>query len=205
MTGQAPVGVVLAAGRGRRFGGPKQLALLRRRPLVGHVLDTLAAADLEAVVVVGPPWADAVVAAVEHLAEDADWPPPRFVTNDATDDGIGSSLAAAAEAVGQRPLVVVLGDQPGLRVDDVTAVVDALAAGARATRIVHPDRPGHPVGFAPALHPHLVDLDAGEAGRDLLEAVPSGAIEVSHAAPPDIDEFSDLRAVISGEPEDGSR
>lgn len=205
MTGQAPVGVVLAAGRGRRFGGPKQVAMLRRRPLVGHVLDTLAAAGLEAVVVVGPPWGDAVVAAVEHLAEDADWVPPRFVTNDATDDGIGSSLAAAAAAVGRRPLVVVLGDQPGLRVEDVTAVVDALAAGARATRIVHPDRPGHPVGFAPALHQRLVDLAAGQTGRDVLGAVESSAIEVARPAPRDIDEFSDLQAVITGEPEDEQR
>ena len=39
-------GLVLAAGGGSRFGGPKQLADLNGRPLLEHVLETIARAAL---------------------------------------------------------------------------------------------------------------------------------------------------------------
>ena len=45
-------GLVLAAGAATRFGAPKQLALLRGRPLLEHVLETVAAAPLDRRVVV---------------------------------------------------------------------------------------------------------------------------------------------------------
>ena len=48
----AVTAVVLAAGAGSRFGGGKLLAPLEGRPVLQHVLDTLAAAGLASVVVV---------------------------------------------------------------------------------------------------------------------------------------------------------
>ena len=35
-------GILLAAGEGRRFGGPKQLARVGGRPLIEHALEALA-------------------------------------------------------------------------------------------------------------------------------------------------------------------
>ena len=52
--------IVLAAGAGRRFGGAKLLATLDGRPILQHVLDTIAGADLGDVIVVLGADADAV-------------------------------------------------------------------------------------------------------------------------------------------------
>jgi CTP:molybdopterin cytidylyltransferase MocA len=58
-------GVVLGAGSGSRFGGPKQLAELQGRPLVQWALDAACAATaLERVVLVLGAHADTVEAAV---------------------------------------------------------------------------------------------------------------------------------------------
>src|SRR4029079_10547843 len=48
--------VVLAAGMSRRYGSPKQLAVVDGRTLLEHVIGAARAADLEPVVVVVPVW-----------------------------------------------------------------------------------------------------------------------------------------------------
>ena len=58
-------GLVLAAGAARRFGSPKQLALLGGRPLLEHALATITAAGLDRVVVVLGCHADQVLAGVD--------------------------------------------------------------------------------------------------------------------------------------------
>lgn len=202
--GQTPIGVVLAAGRGRRFGGPKQVAMLAGRPLVGHVMKTLWLAGLPLTVVVGPPWGEVVADVAIGLARDAGQRAPLIVTNDRPDRGMGTSLACAAAAVGARPLVVALADQPGMRADDTAAVVAALTrrpppdgAAVTAVRVRHPDAPGHPVGFAARLHGELVGLEAGETGQHLLGASAAvTTIDVDHPRPIDIDTVADLQAVI---------
>jgi len=50
----APLGVVLAGGRGSRLGGAKPTAVLAGRPLISYPLAALAEAGLEAVVVAKP-------------------------------------------------------------------------------------------------------------------------------------------------------
>lgn len=199
--------MVLAAGSGRRFGGPKQLAVLDGEPLVGHVVATLLAADLEVVVVAGP-FAEAVTDASRAAAAAAGHPERlAVVVNEDFRHGIGSSLAAAAQAAGPRPLVVALADQPGVVADDVRAVVAALADGAEAVRILHPQGPGHPVGFGAAAHAALLALapDDGErapdgrepAGRHVLAGLDVVEVAVDHPRPPDIDHPDDLAAVVA--------
>lgn len=213
--------MVLAAGSGRRFGGPKQLALLDGVPLVGHVVAALLAADLPVLVVVGP-FADAVAAAAGDAATASGQPDRvRVVVNEDHRRGIGTSLGVAAATAGPRPLVVALADQPGLRVTDVTAVVAALAAGAEAARVVHPQGPGHPVGFGSTAHGALVALtdlspddvppddlppDAARtvdpdrpprSGRDVLADLAVTDLVVDHARPPDVDTPDDLAAIVA--------
>lgn len=199
--------MVLAAGSGRRFGGPKQLAVLDGEPLVGHVVATLLAADLDVVVVAGP-FAGAVTDA-SRAAAAAVGRPDRLavVVNEDFRHGIGASLAAAAQAAGPRPLVVALADQPGVVADDVRAVVAALRDGAEGVRIVHPEGPGHPVGFGAAAHAALLSLAADDgppgpddreaAGRDVLADLDVVEIVVDHPRPPDIDHPDDLAAVVA--------
>ena len=57
MKGSRTVGaVILAAGASRRYGTPKQLAVIGGRRLVDAVIDLAAAAELDPIVVVAPVW-----------------------------------------------------------------------------------------------------------------------------------------------------
>lgn len=210
------VGVVLAAGRGERFGATKQLALLAGEPLVAHAVRSVAAADLPVVVVTG---ADPIVAPSADPGADSDAGPDsdpggdaervaaavRAVVSDATvvanpdpDRGMGSSLAVAARAVGPRDLVVVLADQPGVPTVDLRRVVTALADGATAVRTTFSDGgAGHPVGFAAGLHDRLCGLHDEGAGRRLLQEVGATEVAVDHPRPPDVDTPADLEALAA--------
>lgn len=194
-----PLGVVLAAGRGERFGGPKQVAELDGRPLVAHAVQAAVAAGLEVLVVVSADAAGAAVAdAVVAIATDA-----RVVANPDPARGMGSSLAVAATATGPRPLVVLLADQPFVPVADIRAVADALVDGADAVQVAYRDGGrGHPVGFGAALHPRLVDLCDEGAGRRLLDDVSPVVIEVDHDRPRDVDTPDDLAALRDAAPDE---
>src|SRR3954462_13729626 len=62
----APAGIVLAAGASRRFGGVKQLAELRGRPLLSYAVETmLAVPPLEPVIVVLGHAADEIASALD--------------------------------------------------------------------------------------------------------------------------------------------
>lgn len=188
---------MLAAGAGRRFGGPKQLAEVAGRPLVAHVVTTLLDAGLDVLVVVGP-HADAVTTAVRTVAGRDRAGRVRTAVVTADGAGMGDSLAVAAMAAGPRPLVVALADQPGLVLDDVVAVVASLARGAAAVRIRHPDGPGHPVGFGPGAHDALVALAGTTAtGRGVLAQLDVEELDVPHARPQDVDTPRDLLEVIA--------
>jgi molybdenum cofactor cytidylyltransferase len=191
-------GLVLAAGAGERFGGPKQLAQLDGRPLLEHVLLAMAAAPLDRVVVVLGAGADEVLARVHlHGAEPvvcADWR-----------EGMAASLRAGVEALADADAVVVaLGDQPRLSPAAVARVVQARSterpgvpaiagsAGrsprALAVRATYGGVPGHPVLLERALFGRLRELRGDEGARVLLEGVDVRAVECDGlGAPDDVD------------------
>lgn len=145
-------GVVLAAGRGSRFGGGKLQASFRGRPLLSHVLEVARAARdrgilQHAVVVVRADDPDAL-----RLVEAAGLEP---VVNDAPHLGLSHSLRMALHSVTSggdrhlRALMVFLGDQPLVRLETVTALRAAsILHPGKVVRPVYqarPDVPGHPV------------------------------------------------------------
>jgi len=184
--------VVLAAGAGSRFGGGKLLADLEGRPVLQHVLDTLAASGLTNVVVVLGDDAEALEAALH-------WRTERRVRNPDPSRGLASSLqvglAAAGEGSGRPPdaALIVLGDQPELRADAIEAIL-AAADGAHAIvpRYEH-DRGRNPVLLPAGLWPVAQGL-AGDQGLGAwLAAHPEAVREVPLAgANPDIDRRADL-------------
>jgi len=128
-----PIAVVLAAGKGTRMGGdlPKVLHEAAGRPLVTWVLEALAAAGVgDRIVVVGYR-ADLVERAL------ADTPGVSFALQ-REQRGTGDAVAAAADAIrarvaadppgSRRPVVIVCGDSPMLRVESVTGLLSAWSA-----------------------------------------------------------------------------
>ncbi len=125
--------VVLAAGVGSRFGGGKLLAPVEGRPMLQHVLDRLASAGLDDVVVVLGSDADAVEAGIHWRAE-------RRIRNPDPSRGLSSSVQIGIDALSSDvdAALIVLGDQPRLPARAVRALLDAAGAADRGRPIVVP-------------------------------------------------------------------
>ena len=196
--GIAPI--VLAAGLCRRFGGAKLSTSFRGRPLLGHCLGVLGEAReaglIEAGVVVHRP--EDLVS--RTLAEAAGLRPianPRPATGMAHSLRLG--LAALAPDNALDWAMIVLGDQPLLRLE----VIEALAAAARPpmdlVRPVYqatPSAPGHPVLVHRRLWPLAARLTGDQGFRTLAAWTPlrAGTIEVP-GSNPDVDTPADLAAL----------
>ena len=177
-------GVVLAAGGGRRFGGPKQLAELDGRPLLEHAVRAMFAAVDRVVVVLG--------ARADEVAAGADLRGAEVVVCAGWADGMSASLRCGLAALGDvDEVVVVLGDQPFVT---AVAIARVRATPGPAARAVYDGVPGHPVVLRRALLARAGEL-RGDAGfRDLL----GGAAEVECGDlgdPTDIDTREDLEVV----------
>ena len=120
-------GAVLAAGAGRRMGGPKAELVVAGQRLVDRAVGALVAAGCDPVL--------AVVRAGVHV------PGAVVVVNPAAERGQRSSLelaVAAAEEGGVEALAVILVDQPDVTAADVAAVVAAWRPGRVAVGATHP-------------------------------------------------------------------
>lgn len=137
--GFAVAGLVLAAGSGRRLGGPK--ALLRRGDmlLVEHAVRTVREAGCRPVVVV-------LGAAADHVQAAAGLAGTTVVVNQAWSTGVGSSLRVGLAAAGEtdaEAVVVLPVDMPGITVEAVGRVAslpypDALVCGTFDGRRSYP-------------------------------------------------------------------
>jgi CTP:molybdopterin cytidylyltransferase MocA/SAM-dependent methyltransferase len=188
------VGLVLAAGAGSRFGGGKLLATIGGRPVLQHVLDALAAAGVEEVVVVLGSDAAAVQTAIA-------WRGERRVVNPAPERGLSSSLHVGFEAIGPAAgcVLVTLGDQPLVSVEVVRSLLVAPVTPDRP--IVVPaysdERGRNPVLLRPAAFA-LVAEAAGDRGLGpILAAHPELIMEIPAAGSNvDVDTPADLARVI---------
>ncbi|MCC6931614.1 MAG: nucleotidyltransferase family protein [Gemmatimonadaceae bacterium] len=185
--------VVLAAGRGERFGGDKVLAEVRGIALVRHVVDRLRLAGVACVVVVAPAPGDGVRAAL--AGTDAD-----VVVNPAPSDGMSASLALGVAALPDEvdAFVVALADQPFID----AAVVRALGetwrdSNAAAVVPMYRDGRGNPVLFDASMRRRLQALEGDMGARDLLVAMGDRVlrIPVDADAPRDVDTPEDLQSL----------
>jgi molybdenum cofactor cytidylyltransferase len=165
------VGVLLAAGRGLRFGGDKLLAPLphaRETVADAATLGAAAARNLaralpESVAVVRagePRRADALRAAGLRVVECA-----------RADEGIGASLACAVAATRDADgWVVALADMPWIAPATITAVADALTAGADIAAPAFRGARGHPVALSRRHYAALAALAGDEGARSIVES-----------------------------------
>ncbi len=189
--------LVLAAGASARFGSVKALARLGGQPLLQRVLDTAAASGFGDVVVVLGDAAEEIEAAIA-------WRGERRVRNPDPAAGLSSSLrvGVASLAEGTEAVMVVLGDQPLVRVQVIDALLAALGDGGR--QVVAPRYAGgggaNPVLIAREAWPLVLEA-AGDRGLGpVLRAHPALVHEVAVPGEnPDVDTPGDLAALEWGE------
>lgn len=159
MSDVAPVGLVLAAGEGRRFGGPKAPAVVDGERLVDRAVRVLREGGCDPIVVVLGAWIGEVPGAA--TAVNPEWA-----------GGMGSSLRAGLEVVSAMPavdrVVVTLVDLPGLTGDAVARLV---TKPARLAQACYAGERGHPVMLG---REHIEGVRAAALGdrgaRDYLRA-----------------------------------
>ena len=186
------VGILLAAGRGRRFDpSGVQDKLLQRLPDGDAVVVSSARhllAVLPRVIAVVPPRDRGVADALRALGCEVTVCP-------VADSGMGASLAhaLAASLPGAQAFVIALGDMPFVETATVQALCDALAAGADIAAPVLNGRRGNPIGFG-ALHlPALLALAGDEGARQIVRGSPVVEVEVDNPGIfRDIDTAADL-------------
>lgn len=181
-------GILLAAGRGSRFGGDKLLAKLpaaTHLAAAGTPIGVASARHLEAGMRAGavhggdpctgaPGWQTMTLAVVRAgdtaLAQFLAGEVGRVVTCPEADDGMGASLAsgvtAAAAADGW---VVALADMPWIAPSTIASIAAAIANGAPIAAPVYAGRRGHPVGFASRYRDALQALSGDEGARRIVD------------------------------------
>jgi bifunctional UDP-N-acetylglucosamine pyrophosphorylase/glucosamine-1-phosphate N-acetyltransferase len=147
--------IILAAGKGTRMKShlPKVLHPIAGRPMIGHVLDSLAPLGCAPIVVVVGPGMEAVSKAVA----------PNRTALQTEQLGTGHAVLAAKAALGQREgdVLVLYGDTPFISTRTFEALLARRRAEDRPAAVVLGMRPDDPTGYGRL----LVD------GKGRLEAI----------------------------------
>jgi molybdenum cofactor cytidylyltransferase len=191
-------GLVLAAGRSTRMGGPnKLLAEIRGKPLVRIAAEQALASRAKPVTVVTGHEREQVEAALAGL-------PVLFVHNPDFATGLGSSLKAGVAALPPDVdgVVVCLADMP--QVD--AALIDRLIAafdpekGALAVIPTLDGKRGNPVLWSRRFFPELMAIDGDVGARHLIGRYNEAVVELpvtGKAALLDVDTPEALRGVTA--------
>lgn len=139
----APIAIVLAAGKGTRMKSdlPKVLCKAVGRPLVAYVLDSLRESGVEKIVAVVGYRADLVESTLRDSHVNIEF------ALQAEQFGTGHAVMMCRDLISAHdgPVVVVAGDSPMLQAESIKALLDDFAANQPACllgTLIHPDPTG---------------------------------------------------------------
>ena len=158
------VGILLAAGRSKRFGADKRLHPLDDgTPMALASALRLAQACRRSIVVIRPgDRALASLLATKGL---------ETVVCKEADQGMGHSLSRGiAASINADGWLIALADMPYIAPASYQAVLEALQNGASLARTTYLGQMGHPVGFGASYLPELLALTGDQGGKALLDA-----------------------------------
>ncbi|WP_341716217.1 nucleotidyltransferase family protein [Micromonospora sp. FIMYZ51] len=186
-------GLVLAAGASVRLGEAKQLLPYRGRTLLDATLDLARSCGFDQLLVT-------LGGAAEQVRARVDLTGVQVVQNTEFSTGCGSSIRSAVRQVDPRAdgLVLLLGDQPGVRAADVRRVAGAPTALAVCR---YADGLGHPFRFSREVFPQLAELHGDKAVWKLLHSGrhPVTEVPVDGPVPIDVDTRADYQRLLTGE------
>ena len=166
--------ILLAAGRGVRFGGDKLEACVEGRTLFARALDVAAALGASRYVAVVSDPARALEARARGLLP---------VLNDRPEAGISRSIRLGLAACDESDAcdasgacdayLFMVGDQPYLRAQSVRALIETWERGRCAIACLGcGGEPGNPVIFAARFAPELRALSGDVGGKRVMRAHP---------------------------------
>lgn len=189
-------GVLLAAGSSRRLGRPKQLLPLHgTATLLDASLDTARACRFDQLLVMVGAFATEIRERTGFTGTETVIDVPEHTA------GCGSSVRTAVAHVDPRAdgVVLLLGDQPGVRPEDVHALVRASRASPAGLCRYREDALGHPLWFHRELFGRLRALHGDKAVWKLLHSggVPVVEHPVDRNVPRDVDTWDDYEALLA--------
>lgn len=187
-------GLLLAAGRGTRFGGDKLLAPLRGHPVLFWSAAAIVA-EVDALFVVVPADSAARVDALQGI-------PAVVIEHAGRDAGMASSIRAGIAALPPdvEAVVIALADQPLVAPEVVRRLGERWrAGGAAAVAPRYRDGRGHPVLFGRVTFDALTKIEGDRGARALLDALGDAVafVPVDGARPVDVDTPDALRAIAA--------
>jgi len=185
-------GLILAAGASRRLGEPKQLLAYRGSTMLDATLSAARDCGFDQLLVT-------LGAAGAQVRTAVDLGNAEVVENPEYSTGCSSSIAAALRSVDSRAdgLVLLLGDQPGIKPSDVARLTADVKGSMAVCR--YDDGLGHPMWFRRDMFTELSRLQGDKAVWRLLH---SGRYEVQEipvegALPVDVDTWQDYEALLA--------
>ncbi|GIJ80617.1 molybdenum cofactor cytidylyltransferase/nicotine blue oxidoreductase [Micromonospora phaseoli] len=151
--------MIIAAGGGRRIGGPEALLHQGGKPLVDQMIDTLTEAGCGQIVVV-------LGAAADQVRETADLSRATVVVNRAWGTGVGSSIRAGLAGIDDdrvEAAVVLPVDMPGLTAEAVRRVA-ALPFPDVLVCATYNGLRGYPMLFGRRHWPGIATLASADVG-----------------------------------------
>lgn len=191
--------MILAAGAGRRIGGPKALLRAGERSFLAQAAALLGRPGVELLVAVVGDQAGRVTAAAGLS------PSVQVVVNGRYQDGMLTSVLAgldAAEAAGADAVLLHPVDHPLVAAATVDRVIAALLEGTVVAVPSYDDRRGHPAGFARPAFAALRAVPPDVGARAVLAARPEWVVHVRGDAGcvAGIDTADDYRRLLGGDP-----
>ena len=171
-------GIVLAAGKGTRFGGDKML-----HPVQSHNGDMLPMGLLSALNL--KPWVDQVICVVraQDTALITLYEQHGFKTHisENFESGLSASLVAGIQASAVASMyVLALGDMPFINVKTYESIRGAIDKSNK-DKIIQPkfdNKPGHPMVFPKRLKPELLSLQGDVGARSIVKKEVGSLISV---------------------------
>lgn len=166
------VGLLLAAGFGRRYGAQK---LLEPMPS-GDCVARMACRNLQAgtdrvVAIVRPNDPDLTAVLAKEGAE--------VIHFENAHLGMGATLAfgvtSSATSLGW---LVALGDMPSIKVATIQALAETLRAGKSMVIPIHQGQRGHPVGFGSIHYERLRALKGDQGARSIVARYAADGVEI---------------------------
>jgi molybdenum cofactor cytidylyltransferase len=174
--GKKIAALVLAAGQGRRMGGPhKLLATIDGKPLVRHVAEAALASKAAGVTVVTGHMAEAVRASLADVSV-------KFVDNPNFADGLSTSLRAGIASLAEDVdgAIVLLADMPLVSAEMIDRLIDAFDPDAGSLIVVPTveGKRGNPVVWSRRFFRDLMTVHGDTGGRHLIGDNPDAVTEV---------------------------
>ena len=193
-TDERVTGLVLAAGGSKRLGQPKQLLPFGGATLLDHTLGTARACAFDQLICV-------IGGAAEEIRATVGLSGAEVLENQEFGTGCSSSIALALDAIDDTSdvLVLLLGDQPGVTSESVSALLDGRGDAPLAV-CSYDDGRGHPFAFTRSMFEELAALHGDKGVWKLVDRYGDrvAAVPIAGPVPLDVDTWDDYETLTSG-------